>query len=72
MLVLSNSWALMEWFNWLDEEMNLAIGQDYVWAWHDHAWAVRFRDPATELLVLLKTNAHQVRFVKDPGGWKTD
>lgn len=72
MLVLSYNWALLEWFNWLDKEMNLSIGQDYVWAWHDASWAIEFRDPNVELLVLLKTNGHVIRFVKDPGGWKSD
>jgi hypothetical protein len=72
MLVLSNSWALIEWFSWLDEEMNLRIGQDYVWAWHETSWAIQFRDSNTELLVLLKTNGRAVQFVKDSDGWKTD
>jgi len=72
MLVLSNNWALIEWFGWLNEEMNLCIGHDYVWAWHDNSRAIEFLDPNTELLVLLKTNGHAVQFVKDPGDQKTD
>lgn len=72
MLVLSNNWALLEWFNWLDERMNLVIGRDYKWTWHDHAWAIEFRDPNMELLILLKTDGRVVRFIKEPCGWKTD
>lgn len=54
MLVLVNQWKLLDWFEWLETDMGLAIGRDYTWAWHANAWAISVTDPEIELLILLK------------------
>jgi hypothetical protein len=64
MLVLTNQWALIEWFNWLEEVAGLTLGRDYCWAWHNGSWAIDLYDPAVELLVLLKTTEHGLQVVK--------
>lgn len=42
------------WYRFLVEECALEIGHDWVWAWHENAWAVEFLDPRSETYVRLK------------------
>jgi hypothetical protein len=43
-------------FKWLDEEMDLKIGQDWHWTWNrvENRPGVEFADPRTEMLIQLK------------------
>ena len=43
-------------YKWLEQELDLKIGQDWFWTWDRSADfpAVEFVDPQTELLVQLK------------------
>lgn len=42
------------WHEFLVEECQLRLGDDWVWAWHENAWAVEFRDPRSETYVHLR------------------
>lgn len=53
MVLLGNDWTLLEWFYWLEETMNLKLGQDYRWAWYQDFWAIEVFDADTELMILL-------------------
>lgn len=55
MLILSTDWNLRQWYDWLEEEMDLQIGKDYSWAWQDNCWAIDFHDPQVEIIVRLKS-----------------
>lgn len=54
MIILRNDWNLRQWHDWLEEEMDLHVGQDYRWAWQDNHWAIEFLDDRTETAVRLK------------------
>lgn len=54
MLALGDTADIKWWFQFLSEECDLKIGQDWSWAWHDNAWAVEFLDPRAETLVRLR------------------
>ena len=63
MLLLTDQWNFVEWFNWLDQDLRLKLGQDYHWSWYSGTWAIDIKDPAVELIVLLKTPAALIEFV---------
>lgn len=54
MILMREDWNLRQWHDWLVEEMDLHIGQDWHWAWHDDRWAIEFVDPRMETAVRLK------------------
>jgi hypothetical protein len=71
MLVLTDTWNLLDWFNWLENDVNLSLGYDYSWFWYNNSWAVSFADPQHELLALLKCPPGQATIVKEYCGSTT-
>ena len=54
MMGLGENADIKLWHQFLTEECDLALGQDWRWGWKDNAWAVQFTDPRMETHVLLK------------------
>lgn len=48
-------WSLLEWYNFLNQDLGLEIGQDFCWAWQNDYMAIEFFDNKTATLVRLKT-----------------
>ena len=72
MLASTNQRNLLEWHAWLTEVAGITLGHDYHWAWHNNNWAIDLHDPSMELLVLLKTNAHELHVVQENNDAPTD
>jgi len=56
MVITIYNTTLTKVYKWLEQELDLKIGQDWFWTW-DHSSdrpAVEFVDPRAELLVQLK------------------
>jgi len=51
--------SIRAWYEFLEEECDLRIGQDWRWAWRDNCWAVEFMDPRIETKVRLKMRDEQ-------------
>ena len=45
----------MEWYNFLNQDLELEIGRDFVWAWQDDYMAIDIFDDKIATLVRLKT-----------------
>lgn len=60
MILLINDWNLLDWVEWLEQELGLLIGQDYKWSWHNGCWAIELERPENELMIVLKSNPGQL------------
>ena len=54
MMGLGEAADIRWWYEFLTEECDMTIGQDWHWAWQDNAWAVEFLDPRRETEVRLR------------------
>jgi hypothetical protein len=54
-LIRQPSWTLLEWYNFLNQDLELEIGRDFVWAWQDDYMAIDIFDDKIATLVRLKT-----------------
>jgi len=54
MMSLGESADIKWWYQFLTEECDLRLGEDWTWGWQDNAWAVEFRHPRSETLVRLR------------------
>jgi hypothetical protein len=54
MMGLGDAADIRWWYEFLTEECNMTIGQDWHWAWKDNAWAVEFSDARMETEVRLR------------------
>ena len=54
MMGLGEAADIRWWYEFLTEECDMTIGQDWSWAWQDNAWAVEFLDPRRETEVRLR------------------
>ena len=54
MMGLGEAADIRWWYEFLTEECDMIIGQDWSWAWKDNAWAVEFSDQRRETEVRLR------------------
>ena len=54
-LMRKPQWTLLEWYNFLNQDLELEIGRDFVWAWQDDYMAIDIFDDKIATLVRLKT-----------------
>jgi hypothetical protein len=57
MMAIGEAADIKWWYHFLTEECELRLGEDWTWAWYKDAWAVEFRDPQSQIMVLLRLRA---------------